>query len=147
MPTLACHLPLYCWHLLLLCLYVERMLLTWIAREWFSCWRRGTGSPFICHPSCLPCLMAIWCLLGLVMKPMCFQGEEILSKPLNIPWALIGKRCHRRWEGVGVTQQRESITKDGKACFHKVSVLSAILLSLCLWNSPSSAQWGNSFHV
>lgn len=93
---------------------IERMLLMPSFREPFWCWEKRHGITFSLPPLCLPCLMAIWCLLGvtwcLVMKPMSFQGEEILSKPLNVPRALIGRRCHRRWEAVGVTQQRESIT-------------------------------------
>lgn len=139
-PTLKCHLPRYCWHLFsLLSLCIERILFKANLQKAVHLQSAGSSSAVANSY-----LMPTWCL---VMKPMCSQGEEILSKSLNIPWTLIGRRCHRRWEAVGVTRQRESITRDGKACFHNVSVQSAILLPPCLWNSPSSAQLGSSFQL
>lgn len=87
---------------------------------------------------CLPpsCLLPIWCLLDVGMKPMCFQGEEILPEPLNAPWALIGKHCHRRWEeGWSHTAKRIYYLGRRGALSQSVSTVSHLALSVSVEQS------------
>lgn len=100
----------------------------------------------------LPRLMAIRCQLGvtrcLVMKPMCFQGEEILSKPSKVSPGLDWQALSQKMRSGGShTAKRIYYLGWQGVLSQRVSAVSHLALSLCLWSSPSSAQRGNSFQV
>lgn len=67
---------------------------------------------------------------------MCFQGKEILLEPLNAPWALIGKHCHRRWEeGWSHTAKRIYYLGRRVALSQSVSTVSHLALSVSVEQS------------
>lgn len=132
----------------LLCRRAKRTLLNVNCQRLVLVWKRGTGSLFIL----LVCarLMAIWCRRGLVMKPLCSQGDETLSEPLNAArclWlASVATEDEKRWE----SRSKENLLAGTPWCaFTKCQCSQpSCFLSVCLCASAaSSVQPGNSFQL